>query len=196
VIGVRGANRWSGCAWRATRTVLGLAVASLALTGCSQPLPQSVRLFCVPPRDSVESAVVLMAQAVPGARFVPCVDAYPAGWTLASFDARTGKVVMTFDSDRAGLAALTVTFAGTCQPQGSPQLSDEVGVTIMREEVLGLKPNYKVNRYYRFRGGCMMFALDFRNGTDPTLTTDPSVMVHLIERTTIEAQVEKLGFTL
>jgi hypothetical protein len=196
-MGVRGANRWSAGRCRTTSALLGLAVASLALTGCSQALPHSsVRLFCVPPRDSVESGVVLMAQAVPGARFVPCVDVYPAGWTLASFDARSGKVVMTFDSDRAGLAALTVTFAGTCHPQGTTKLSDEVGVTILREKVLGLKPNYKVNRYYRFPGGCMMFALNFRNGTDPTLTTDPSVMVHLIERTKIEAQVERLGFTL
>jgi hypothetical protein len=144
----------------------------------------------------VESGVVLMAQAVPSARFVPCVDAYPAGWTLASFDARTGKVVMTFDSDRAGLAALTVTFVGTCHPEGSTKLSDELGVTDLREKVLGSKPNYKVRRYYTFRGGCMIFGLDFRSGTNPTLTTDPSVMVHLIERATIEAQVEKLGFTL
>jgi hypothetical protein len=197
-MGIGGANRWSGGRWRATRTtLLGVAIASLALTGCSQLLPQrGVRLFCVPPRDSVESGVVLMAQADRSARFVPCVEAYPAGWTLASFDARSGEVVMTFDSDRAGLAALKVTFAGTCHAEGSTKLSDEVGVTTVREKVLGLKPNYKVNRYYMFRGGCMMFALNFRNGTNPTLTTDPSVMVHLIERATIEAQVEKLGFTL
>jgi hypothetical protein len=196
-MGAGGADRMARGRSRATRAFVGLAVVSVALTGCSQLVIQhGVRLACVPPRGSVESAVVLMAQAVPSARFVPCVNAFPSGWTLASFDARSGKVVMTFDSDRAGLAALTVTFVGPCHPQGSPKPSDEVGVTNVHEKVIGLKPKYKVIRYYSYRGGCMLFAFDFPNANDPTLTTDPSVMVHLIERTTIEAQVEKLGFTL
>jgi hypothetical protein len=48
----------------------------------------------------------LIAQSVPSAALVPCVQLAPAGWTLADVRVRKGLSQLTFDTDRAGKAAV------------------------------------------------------------------------------------------
>jgi hypothetical protein len=179
------------------RIVLAVALASLMLTGCTRLAERrAVRMFCEAPRDTVESALVLMAQAVPSARYVPCVNAFPAGWSLGTFEARSGRAVITFDSDRAGVDALRVTFEATCRPEGGTLPTDEAGAPDLRQRTLGLKPKYKAVRYYTFEGGCMLYTFTFPHGSESTLTRDAVSMVRLMERSAIQAQVAKFGFSL
>ena len=154
-------------------------------------------MYCESPTGSIESAVVLMAQAVPSATLVPCINVYPAGWSLGSFDTRSRLAVITFDSDRGGIGALTVTFQATCTPRGTTLPSDEVGAPNLRQEDHDpLGSRYRATRYYPFPGGCMMFAFDFPRGSGSTLTTDSALMVHLKPRAAIEAELAKLGLEL
>jgi hypothetical protein len=154
-------------------------------------------MYCDSPTDSIESAVVLMAQAVPGSTLVPCVNVYPAGWSLGTFDASSGRVRITFDSDRAGFGALTVTFEATCTPKGTTLPSDEVGAPNLRQTDLDpLGSRYRATRYYSFPGGCMLYTFDFPQGGVSTLTTDAAQMVHLTRRSVIEADLAKLGLQL
>ena len=44
----------------------------------------------------------LMAQSVPSASLVPCVQLLPAGWTVAQVTVNNGRSVITVDHDRAG----------------------------------------------------------------------------------------------
>lgn len=170
----------------------------VSLTGCTQMIEErSVRMYCESPTGSIESAVILMAQAVPSAALVPCVNVYPAGWSLGSFDARSGLVEITFDSDRGGIGALTVTFETTCKPEGTTLPSDEVGAPNLRQrddEPLGSR--YRATRYYSFPGGCMLYRFDFPPEGRSTLTTDAAVMVHLTPRSEIEAELAEIGFEL
>jgi hypothetical protein len=170
----------------------------VSLTGCTRLIEQrSIRMYCDSPTGTIESAVVLMAQAVPSATLVPCVDVYPAGWSLGSFDTRSGIAVITFDSDRGGIGALTVTFEATCTPQGSTLPSDEVGAPNLRQEDREpLGSRYRATRYYTFPGGCMLYTFDFPQGGVSTLTTDAAQMVHLTRRSVIEADLAKLGLQL
>ena len=44
----------------------------------------------------------LMAQSVPSASLVPCVQLLPVGWTVAEVAVNNGRSVITLDHDRAG----------------------------------------------------------------------------------------------
>jgi hypothetical protein len=182
---------------RRTRFVVILALlAPLAAAGCTRLAEKRVRVFCVPPKGSVETGVVLIAQAIPSASRVPCVEAYPSGWTFGTFDVKTGKAVMTFDSDRAGINALTVTLEPRCHPVGARMQPDEVGALQLQQQSVAFVPRYRAIRYYTFPGACMMYAFNFPPGTASTLITDSAVMINLINRRTLNEQVEDAGFEL
>jgi hypothetical protein len=171
-------------------------LAPLAAAGCTRLAEKRVRVFCEAPKDSVETGVVLMAQAIPTSSLVPCVDAYPSGWSFGTFDVKTGEATMTFDSDRAGMNALTVTLVPSCRPVGTRKQPDEAGALALQEQDVELGPRYRAIRYYTFPGGCMMYAFNFPLGPAPTLTTDASVMIQLIDRKAINQQLEDAGFEL
>jgi hypothetical protein len=182
---------------RGARTVVIIALlAPLAAAGCTRLAEKRVRMFCVPPKGSVETGVVLMAQAVEQASLVPCVYAYPSGWSFGTFDVKTGKAVVTFDSDRAGFNALTVTLLARCRPVGARIRPDEVGAITLRQQNVAFAPRYKAIRYYTFPGGCMMYAFDFPPASAATLTTEATVMIQLISQRTIRMQLENAGFEL
>jgi hypothetical protein len=180
-----------------------VSVVATALTGCAATAVHRVGVLCEPPPGRLETGVVLMAQAVPSASFVPCVNLYPAGWTLASLTASRGQAAMTFDSDRGGMAALRVTFVPTCRPLGTaipPDILGANGLRVPKERARQLNrefgPAYTATRYYTFPGGCMVFDLKFAPGTQSTLTTDAAIMVNLVPRRTLEDMVAAAGFSL
>jgi hypothetical protein len=194
---------------RATRAILASLTALLAaslLTGCANSAVRRVGVLCVPPAGRIETGVVLMAQAVPSASLVPCVSLYPAGWTLATFRVTRGEAVMSFDSDRGGAGALQVRFVPTCHPVGSTLPPDVLGAAGLREFRVRSErlrqfdkefgPTYLATRYYTFTGGCMIFDLRLTPGTQSTLTTDAAIMVNLVPRSTLAAQVAAAGFRL
>ena len=46
--------------------------------------------------------MILAAQAVPSAAFLPCIAALPSGWTAGGAEIASGKASFSLDSDRAG----------------------------------------------------------------------------------------------
>ena len=71
----------------------------------------------------------LEAQSVPSASLVPCLRSLPAGWTLRNVTVNNGRSVLTLDNDRAGMGAMVIRLAATCDPAGASQvLSDQPGV--------------------------------------------------------------------
>lgn len=60
------------------------------------------------------SPVLLMAQAVPTADAVPCLDGLPAGFSHADTTIRAGHISASVRADRNGTA--TLTFEETCEP--------------------------------------------------------------------------------
>jgi hypothetical protein len=191
---------------RVTAATLSLLVSATLLTGCAAAAVRKVGVLCVPPTGRIETGVVLMAQAVPSAKFVPCVSLYPAGWTLATFRVTRDEAVMSFDSDRGGAGALRVTFVPTCHPVGSSLPPDVLGAAGLHEFRVKSErlrqfdkefgPTYSATRYYTFTGGCMIFDLQVTPGTESTLTTDAAIMVNLVPRGTLAAQVAAAGFRL
>jgi tRNA A-37 threonylcarbamoyl transferase component Bud32 len=111
----------------------------------------------------------LMAQSVPSASLVPCVESRQPGWTVANVAVNDGRSVITLDHDRAGAAAVGVRMAAACETVGAAgaveRPSQEPGVRRF-ERVEPLADAFSATWYDRFPGGCVTYRL--HSTTDPT----------------------------
>jgi hypothetical protein len=146
-----------------------LALACLLLAGCSQPasseLAQSRQPYCENRGEPGTQFVVLMAQAVPSASQLPCIELLPAGWTVSDVFVRNGRARFALNSDRVGMHAVQVVLERTCQFGGTKVTrvpSDEPG-TRRYERIGVVRPGVGFTgiRFYLFPGGCVTYQFQF-----------------------------------
>jgi hypothetical protein len=95
----------------------------------------------------------LMAQSLPSASLIPCLQLLPVGWRVAEVAVNNGRSVITVDHDRGGRAAMVVRLTGA----GACNLTDARRVT---SEQLGARryvhiDAFSLTRTYVFPGGCV-----------------------------------------
>jgi hypothetical protein len=147
---------------RLHRVTAVLAVA-LLLPGCSARHYQP--LSC----RKGGSALLLEAQAVPSATFVPCIQPLPVGWTFGGSDIRSGSVRFWLDSDRRGPRAAEGTLTRTCDVSAAiavPVASDAIG--LHRYEATPGRDG-AATIYFRFTGGCLTYRVGFARASSPGL---------------------------
>jgi hypothetical protein len=146
-----------------------LALAWLLLAGCAQPvsneLARSRQPYCEYRGEPGTQFVVLMAQAVPSASQLPCIELLPAGWTVSDVFVRNGRVRFALNSDRVGTHAVEIVLERTCQLGGAKVTrvpSDESG-TRRYERIGEVRPGvgFTGTRYYLFPGGCVTYQFHF-----------------------------------
>jgi hypothetical protein len=169
------------------------AVGAVLLTGCVQTGSLAGReLACRAGGDGEPAnGVVLMAQAVETAAWVPCLDTVPLGWHLSDVQVRDGSGRFWLDSDRDGVRAIEVALTPSCDARDATEIpSDRDGVRRL-EQVVQLSPGYVGTRFYVFDGGCL--AVYFRLGGDDR--AEPLAVategIDLIRRTDIETHVRE-----
>ena len=93
--------------WSARRVILAAGMLAIfavpAIVGVGLLLPTSNPSVHVP-GCGTGHAMILAAQAVPSAAFLPCIAALPAGWTAADAEIASRKATFWLDSDQAGPA--------------------------------------------------------------------------------------------
>jgi len=142
-------------------------VAGLAMSGCSSDTSATfVQPTCASGDDGEASnAVVLMAQSVPTASWVPCMRSTPPlGWGFHHLDARDGVATFWLDSDRDGQLAIRVRLEKSCDTRGSTQIPSDRDGMHRFERVTMTTPRFEGERYYVFDGGCIRFT--FKLGAD------------------------------
>jgi tRNA A-37 threonylcarbamoyl transferase component Bud32 len=114
-----GIQRWSV---RRVAVTAGLAVSLVAIGGATVFLliPRSDLEIPFSPTCEAQTVAVLMAQSVPTATEIPCIEALPAGLTFDRAYARNGEAGFWLNSDRAGDEAVAVTLAGSCDTSITP----------------------------------------------------------------------------
>ena len=173
-------------------TTTALLATSLALAGCSSDTTATTAVPACPQGGDGQAAngVVLMAQSVPSASWVPCLaTTLPIGWSFHHLDARNGTAYFWLDSDRDGPHAIEVRLEPSCDRQGATEIpSEREGMTRL-ERVTMTTPHFEGKRYYVFDGGCItvVFRLtgDSR-GEGLALATDA---VGVVSRTALQKQV-------
>jgi hypothetical protein len=111
------------------------------------------------------AVVILMAQAVPTASQLPCVELLPAGWSVSDVFVRNGRVRFSLDSDRVGVHAVQVFFQQFCTLGEVTRVPSDHPGTRRYQEVISIEPGrrYQGAVHYLFPGGCVTYRLDFRS---------------------------------
>jgi hypothetical protein len=146
---------------------LALLGAVLLLAGCGIA-PVRSEFFHQPNCDYEGEAgtalVVLMAQAVPSASQIPCVELLPSGWSVTDAFARNGRARFALSSDRVGPEAVQVVLAQFCAIGRVTRVPSDHPGTRRYQEVISIQPGrYQGAVHYLFPGGCVTYRLDFRS---------------------------------
>ena len=138
--------------------VLGSVAAIALFTGCAQPASngESGLLACRVGNDGEPAnGVLLMAQSVPTAEWVPCLEAMPLGWQVGELEAERGSARFWLSSDRHGQQAIEVRLTASCDTSGATQIPSEREGLRRYERVRQVSPLYMGTRFYEFDGGCI-----------------------------------------
>jgi tRNA A-37 threonylcarbamoyl transferase component Bud32/membrane-associated phospholipid phosphatase len=133
-------------------------------------------------RCTDREALWLMAQAVPSASLVPCVQVLPVGWTLADVRVNDGRARITFDTDRAGRSAVEVQLAASCDLTGAVEVSSGQPTARRYLRTDRDAPGFSATRSHVFPGGCISerFVAPPANGR--LLASDASTAIGFITR--------------
>ena len=175
------------------RLLLLAATGAVLLTGCAEPVSLgSDELAC---RNGEEAGpangVVLMAQAVDTASWVPCLDTVPLGWHMSDVQIRDGAGRFWLDSDRDGVRAIEVALTPSCRTGNATEIpSDRSGVRRL-EQVSEVSPGYRGARFYVFDGGCLTvrFKIAGDDRAEPLAVATEGI--DLLHRTDVEQLVHE-----
>jgi tRNA A-37 threonylcarbamoyl transferase component Bud32/membrane-associated phospholipid phosphatase len=188
--------------WSVRRVALaaGLVVSLVVAVGGTVYLLTPDQDFEIPfrPECRAQTVTVLMAQAVPTATAVPCIEALPTGLSFASAIARNGEARFWLDSDRAGARAVTVTLTGSCDTSSArPAATDEIGTERFDSDPAGSSGASGPDRFYRLPGGCVTYDYSVPARTDPELTAAADGALGFLPRAELVAYVhEQAGQSL
>ncbi len=105
---------------------------------------------------SDQEALWLMAQAVPSASMVPCLQVAPPGWSLNDVKAGSGFATIVFNTDRPTReAAATVELLPSCDLAGATEVSSEQPGARRYIRIDRAASPDRVIRSYAFQGGCI-----------------------------------------
>jgi hypothetical protein len=175
------------------RLFLLATAGAVLLTGCAEPVSLgSDELAC---RNGEEggpaNGVVLMAQAVDTASWVPCLDTVPLGWHMSDVQIRDGSGRFWLDSDRDGVRAIEVALTPSCRTGKATEIpSDRNGVRRL-EQVSEVSPGYRGARFYVFDGGCLTvrFKIAGDDRAEPLAVATEGI--DLLRRTDVEQHVQE-----
>jgi membrane-associated phospholipid phosphatase/tRNA A-37 threonylcarbamoyl transferase component Bud32 len=97
----------------------------------------------------------LMAQSVPSASLIPCLQLVPVDWKVAEVAVNNGRSVITLDHDRGAKAAMVVRLTASCDLAGAAEVTSEQPGA---RRYLRVEPNstvFSATRAYTFPGGCV-----------------------------------------
>jgi hypothetical protein len=166
---------------------VGLLEPVTATTGVHFAL---VRAATWAPDCGTGHAMILAAQAVPSAAFLPCIAAVPSSWTAAAPEIASGQASFVLDSGQAGVQAVTITLTATCDTSGAQQIpSDQPGMRRFERPSLVLA--YSEVRYYTFPGGCATYQFVLAPGASPALATTRDTAVAFMPRSELVGYVRR-----
>ena len=134
------------------------------------------------PRCTETTRLATVAQAVPTAAYLPCLETLPQGWSVTRFDVGRGSSRLRLLSDRASGREVVVSFTATCDIAGAtPTTPRAIGArTYLRLRTVS--PRYQGTLVDVFPGGCVTYAFDFERGPHIGLMEDLSAAVGLYSR--------------
>jgi hypothetical protein len=178
---------------RAGPALLALLLAG-GLAGCSSDSASAVvaEPLCPVGDDDAGNGVILMAQSVPTASWVPCIrTALPLGWDFHHLDVRDGLSRFSLNSDRDGQQAVEVRLERTCDTDDATEiLSDRPGMRRF-ERIRQISPTFDGERQYLFDGGCLSVVFQLDGDSPGEALALASQTIGVMSRDDLRAQVRE-----
>ncbi|MDQ3898723.1 MAG: hypothetical protein M3326_16015 [Actinomycetota bacterium] len=181
--------------WSLRRVSTALFVALLFLVAGQQAFQlfsnvQELPIEALAPECGAESTVILMAQAVPSATLIPCLEGLPSGWKFGRADVRDGFAEFSLKSDQSGSRAVVVTLTAACDVAGTNRIStDEDGTT--RYEAPITSTQSPLVRAYLFPGGCTTYRFGKAGGGTAEEVFNAERALSFTARDTLVGHVER-----
>jgi hypothetical protein len=135
-------------------------------------------------------ALYLVSQAVPTAGLVPCVTAFPGGWSVGGVDVHDGQASFTLNSDRGGAKALKVTLRKSCDVAGAIEVPSDKAGAARFDEMPIVDKGFLGTRIYQFEGGCVTERFDIRSKRAGALVDEASLAINFITRADVHARMD------
>lgn len=182
------------------RLCLGLALLAIALSGCAVPVELGARHAPTCKTEGITggSPLILMAQAVPTASFLPCIELLPTGWRYENaLEIRSGRASFALASDRAGPRAVEVLLTADCDiGQGTAVPSEELGMR-RYELVQAVRGGYEGARFYRFDGGCVVYQFHLGGEGRAVVVNEASLALGFVSRSRLDVELrDRTGLRL
>jgi hypothetical protein len=178
------------------RRLLALGLACLALAGCVAPrggggFAESHEPACTYRGGQGTTLVVLMAQAVPTASQLPCIELKPPGWSVGDVFVRNGRARFNLDSDRVGFGAVQVVLEQFCSIGEATRVPSDHAGTRRYQEIVSIEPGrrYQGAVYYLFPGGCVTYRLNFRSDEQARPLGEVSLALGFVTREALRRRV-------
>jgi tRNA A-37 threonylcarbamoyl transferase component Bud32/membrane-associated phospholipid phosphatase len=110
-----------------------------------------------------EDVLPLVAQSVPTATLLPCIEIETPGWDFHLLDVKNGRSRLYMKPERPHPRSdhAEVTLAKSCDVSGlREEASDELGTELYVRVHALTNDRYAATRYYLFDGGCVTYDLD------------------------------------
>lgn len=173
-----------------------VAAAAVITGGCAAiSYPQA---FCQGTHPNGHALLLLEAQAVPSATFIPCVLPLREGWIYGGSQVSSGLGRVWVDSDQAGPHAVEIMLTRACDLAGAAKLhlrSTPAGLRAYQEPA-ARQPHASV-RYFVFAGGCVTERFSFTWRTAPVLFAQADQFLGFTPRSVYVRNVREMeGLTL
>jgi tRNA A-37 threonylcarbamoyl transferase component Bud32 len=165
--------------------ILSIAGSVLISDGGVETAPiQAHTLRCAP-----HEPLLLMAQSVPTAELVPCVEILPAGWTLGDTLVGNGRSRFTLTSDRGGVLVTELT--ASCDLAGAVELTSERPGARRYLRVERTAAGVAMTRAYTFPGGCVTQRLVAPEASRQKLASESSSALGFTTRDALAAALRR-----
>jgi tRNA A-37 threonylcarbamoyl transferase component Bud32 len=165
--------------------VVSIAWGTLIGDGEAENEPiQAQGLRCAP-----HEPLLLMAQSVPTASLVPCIENLPAGWSLGDMVVGNDRSRFVMTSDRGGV--LAVELAASCDLAGAVELTSEQPQARRYLRVERDAAGVPTTRAYTFPGGCITQRLVAPAASRQQLASEASFALGFTTRDTLATAVRR-----
>jgi hypothetical protein len=128
----------------------------------------------------------LMAQSVPSASQVPCIQVLPVGWSVADVAVNSGRSVITLDHDRAGPGAIVAELTAGCDPDGAAEVGSDRPDRRRYERTERSAARFSATRFEVFPGGCLTTRMTAVAEQRPVLLAEAPGIIGLTTRQALQ----------
>jgi hypothetical protein len=172
-----------------------LACCLLLASGCVANVTVGTpngRPDCPAPGGRVANSLVLAAQSVPTAQWLPCLRPLPLGWSFRRLEVQSGRTQVTLGaSDENGDHRVLLLLRQTCDVAGASEVDSRQAGVRRYDRVAADGSGYHADRYYVFSGGCVAQRFDLQGRAGAQAVGSVSGALGFVSRGAVAAAVDE-----